>query len=98
MSIAQYRKWMFMYGVLTLLHVMKHFQEKEEYEECQRILDAINEQEKRLECKLPREINEDGIKQMVEVYKSFGLTGDYAVENSKHYSELIIKEIEDGNK
>ena len=39
-----YRNYMFMYGILSVLFVLKYYENNEEYEECQKIIDAIKEQ------------------------------------------------------
>ena len=89
-----YRKYMFMYGILSVLFVLEYYEYEEEYEECQKIIDAIKEQEKALETTLFTTITTETIKEVVETYKKFNLTGKNAIENSKYYSTLILKEIE----
>lgn len=92
-TIAHYRIYMFTYGLLSVLFVLKHFESLEMFEECQKIIDAIKEQEQRLNVKLFTVINKEVINEVIETYNKFNLTGENAVENSKYYSELIIKEI-----
>lgn len=92
-TIAHYRVYMFTYGLLSVLFVLKHFESLEMYEECQKIIDAIKEQEQRLNVKLFTVINKDTIKEVIETYKKFNLTGENAIEHHKYYSELIIQEI-----
>ena len=82
-----------MYGILSALFVLEYLQEMEQYEECQKIIDAIQEQNRRLECNLPTHREELKIKDVVSVYKKTGLMGINHFENSKYYSELIINEI-----
>jgi hypothetical protein len=89
-----YRKYMFMYGILSVLYVLEYFEFEENYEECQKIIDAIKEQEKALNTTLFSTITTETIKEVVESYKKFNLTGKNAIENSKYYSTLILKEIE----
>lgn len=88
-----YRKYMFMYGVLSVLHVLDYYVFEENYEECQKIIDAIKEQEEKLNTKLFTTITEQTIKEVKEVYSKFNLTGDNALEHSKYYATLILKEI-----
>lgn len=85
---------MFMYGILSVLFVLEYFEFDENYEECKKIIDAIREQEKILGDTLFTTITKDTIKEVIESYKKFNLTGENAIENSKYYSTLIIKEIE----
>lgn len=93
-TTLHYRKYMFMYGILSVLFVLEYFEFDENYEECKKIIDAIREQEKILGDTLFTTITKDTIKEVVESYKKFNLTGENAIENSKYYSTLIIKEIE----
>lgn len=83
-----------MYGILSVLFVLYYYEEREEFEECQKIIDAIKEQEQRLEITLFTTITPEVINEVVENYKNFNLTGENAVENSIYYSSLILNEIE----
>lgn len=93
-STKIYRKYMFMYGILSVLYVLEYFEFDENYEECQKIIDAIKEQEQILDTTLFSTITTETIKEVVESYKKFNLTGKNAIENSKYYATLILKEIE----
>ena len=93
-TTKHYRKYMFTYGILSVLFVLEYYEYKEEYEECQKIIDAIKEQEKALDTTIFTKITTETIKEVVETYKKFNLTGKNAIENCKYYSELILKEIE----
>ena len=91
-TILHYRKYLFMYGVLSVLYVIKYFEDIENYEECQKIIDAINEQEQKLDCKLPKVINKESIEYILDIWKH-EISDDFLIYSSKYYSELIIKEI-----
>ena len=93
-STKIYRKYMFMHGILSVLYVLEYFEFDENYEECQKIIDAIKEQEKALDTTLFSTITTETIKEVVESYKKFNLTGKNAIENSKYYATLILKDIE----
>lgn len=93
-QIDHYRIYIFTYGILSVLFVLNHFERLEMYEECQKIIDAIKEQEDRLNVKLFTVINKEAIQEVIETYKKFNLTGENAVENSKYYSDIIIDELE----
>ena len=93
-TTLHYRKYMFMYGILSVLFVLEYFVFNENYEECQKIIDAIKEQEKILGETLFTTITKDAIKEVIESYRKFNLTGINAIENSKYYATLILKEIE----
>ena len=88
-----YRIHIFKFGILSVLYTLKHFEKLENYEECQKIIDAIKEQEQKLDIKLFTVITKQTIQEVVDSYKAFNLTGNNAVDNSKYYSEIIIKEI-----
>ena len=93
-TTLHYRKYMFMYGILSVLYVLEYFEFNENYEECQKIIDAIKEQEKILGETLFTTITKDTLKEVIESYRKFNLTGINAIENSKYYATLILKEIE----
>lgn len=79
--------------VLSVLHVLDYYVFEENYEECQKIIDAIKEQEEKLKTTIFTTITEQTIKEVKEVYSKFNLTGDNALEHSKYYATLILKEI-----
>lgn len=91
-KILKYRKYMFMYGLLSVLYALEWHEARENYEECGYIVDAIREQETRLGITLGTRITSELIQTVIDGYKPFGLTGKNAVENSRYYSELIIEE------
>ena len=89
-----YTNKMFLYGILTVLFVLEYFESEEDYEECQIIMNAIAEVEERIKGKLFTKITKDNIQIVIDTYvNTFGLTGKNAVENSKHYRDLILEEI-----
>jgi len=92
-TLKNYRVYLFTYGILSVLFALHYFEDLEDYDECQKIIDAIREQEERLNVKLFTVINKETISEVIEEYKPFGLTGINVIENSKYYSELIIKEV-----
>lgn len=60
---------MFMYGILSVLYVLEYFEFDENYEEYQKIIDAIKEQEQILDTRLFSTITTETIKEVVESYK-----------------------------
>ena len=85
---------MFIYGILSVLYVMESYIVEEKYEECKKIIDAIKEQEQRLDIKLFTVINEDTMSAIVKTYNNFNLTGENVICNSRYYAEIIIDEID----
>lgn len=90
-SSQTYKKFAFQYGLKSILLVLEYFVDTEEYEECQKIIDCINGLEKFLNTTLHKTLNEDLEKEIKEVYERFGLTGIHHDENSKEYSNILIK-------
>lgn len=93
-TTKHYRKYLFMYGIMTLINVLEFYEFEEEYEECQKILDSIKEQEDKLGIVLFTRNTDECLKEVIDTYKKFNLTGKNAIENSKYYATLVIKEIE----
>lgn len=93
MTTEFYKQQMFLYGLLTLLYVLQHFETQEDYEECKTIMDAIREQEKRLDTTFFTKITDDAIAEVISVYQKHGMTGENAVENSKFYASRVLMEI-----
>lgn len=92
-QIANYRIYIFTYGILSVLYVLKRLEKVENYEECQKIIDAIKEQEERLDIKLHTVISKELINEVIDTYKKFNLTGVNLIENSKYYADIIIDEL-----
>lgn len=91
-EIGKWKTKIFQYGVLTVLYVLQYLEEKENYIECQNIVDTIRHLEKELYTDFFTVINEESIKKIIDYYKVFGLTGVNAVNNSKYYADMIIIE------
>lgn len=89
----QYKRFLFTYGLLSILFVLKEFELQENFEECQKITDCIRELEKKLNCQLFTEINPECIDDLIRTFEECNLTGDGLFENSKHYSTIILDEI-----
>lgn len=92
-TILHYRKYMFIYGILSVLFVLEHFEKEENYEECEKIMKSIKEQEKILNLPLFSVVTDETINEVVESYRRFNLKPEQIIEKSKYYSELILKEI-----
>lgn len=65
----KYRKYIFNYGILSVLHVLKHYEEQENYEECAEIINAINYLNETLDAELPSVITEEYVKFVVSKFK-----------------------------
>jgi hypothetical protein len=92
-NYIKYRKYMFKYGILSILFVLEHFEENENFEECKNIIDTIKKEEERLGIKLFTNITQESIEIVKVAYRKFSMTGLNVIENSKYYSLEIIEEI-----
>ncbi len=97
-TIQQYQHYIFMYGILSVLYTGQFFESIEEYEECQKIIDAITGLNEKYsfdgyDFGLPTRISDFDMKECIAVYQKSKLTGVYHIENSKHYSKIIIQEV-----
>jgi len=88
--MKNYESLIFQFGILSILFVIEHYKEVEDYEECKQIIDALDRIESERGIKLPRRIDEETKLIVFHSYKRFNLTGVNAVDNSKHYADMII--------
>lgn len=92
-TIQKYRTYIFSYGVLALLYVLEHYERIEDFEECHKIVSAINQLKKEHDLpEIPTRRSDEFLKKVIESYKNFNLTGENADNNSRHYAYQIIKE------
>lgn len=87
----RYIKALGLYGFYTLLNVMDEEINKENYEECQIILDAIMTRNKELNINLPTKFDKQAEKYFRDRFKERGLTGDVTLANMPHYAEAVRK-------
>lgn len=88
--MKNYEQLIFQFGILSILFVLEHYQEVENYEECKQIIDTLDRIESKRGIKLPIKIDEETEAIVIHSYKKFNLTGINAVSNSMHYADLII--------
>ena len=89
-----YTNYLYSYGIVSLLFVCQYFEKIENYEECQKIINAINEHNNIMKTdKLSTVITKELIDDVINTYKDFKLTGDNLIDNSQYYAELMILEI-----
>jgi hypothetical protein len=88
-----YNHYLMIYGITTIIMVLRHYESIEDYKECQTIIEFIREQETRLKIKLHTRLTTE-LKQEVEgLYKEAGLTGSNFINNSREYSKKVIDDI-----
>lgn len=88
-----YRLYIFIYGILSVLMVLEFFELSENYEECQKIVDAIREQKHQLGIELPTTISREVIHSLIDEYKKHNLNERDLIEHSMYYSSLILDEL-----
>lgn len=80
-----YKLKMMSYGIISLLLVMKYFEEKELYEECYKIKELANE------IGFKSTITEDLINEVVAHHKGIW-SREQILEANRYYSEVIIND------
>ncbi len=83
----KYRSFMTQYGLISLLYVLKHFEQQQNFEECQLIYKVISE-----ESELPTVIDKDSIDMVIDTYAGFGVQMDKErlLVKSKNYAKEFI--------
>lgn len=80
-----YKLKMMSYGIISLLLVMKYFEEKEIYEECSKIKELANE------IGFKSTITEDLINEVVSHHQGIW-SREQVLEANRYYSEVIIND------
>lgn len=93
-----YEKYVYAYGVGSVLFVLEFFEKTEKYEECQKIINAIHSIEdvfKDKEYKLPTRIDKEGIQFVMEGFKLLKMypTEEEIVDRAIKYGSIILEEL-----
>lgn len=91
MTIEKYSTWLFEYGILTILMLLEDFEKTEEYEECAKIVQAIERQERRLDTVFARRIDEAAIREVMSLRK--GVDRECLMQTHWFYKEFLLEEI-----
>jgi hypothetical protein len=73
--------------------VLQHFEDLDNYEECQDIITAIHKYEESLNVKLFTVINEENIKIVRDSFEIEQLTNEDVVNTYKYYADVILREM-----
>lgn len=88
-SVMKTKEWyklkMMSYGIISLLLVMKYFEDKEMYEECAKIKELANE------IGFKSIITEDLIEEVTSSHKGIW-SKEQVLEANRYYSEVIIND------
>lgn len=81
------------YGIITVLKLLNHYIETEEYEECHKIVTAIDEQNKSLDENLPKELNENTYKISLDIFnkKEPKISINWLEETTNYYRDMILQ-------
>ena len=93
-TIDSYRNLFYTFGLLTILYILEHFEEKENFEECTKIIEAIRTEERRLNTTFYTKVTKECIADIIESYKKFGLTGYNIYNHAEYYKNEILNTIE----
>lgn len=94
----RYKGAIFSYGIITLLYVLSEYEQAENYEECQIIIESISEFNKYWDFKgkdkLPSTMTGLNIKEFLkDAYALFHMKPDNYMDNIDYYAELLKKDI-----
>jgi hypothetical protein len=87
-----YQRQLFYRGIISVLYVLEYFEYKEMYEECQKIVDAIREQERVLGCTFDTRITRALIEECRGLYKT-PISVEEMLGHYEFYAKCILKEI-----
>jgi fructose/tagatose bisphosphate aldolase len=90
-----YKKYIFSYGIISVLIVLQELERRENFEECQKIIDTIKELNGVLEMELPTVITPESIEEVIKTYLEFNIktNSDKVLQTSIYFAQLIIEEI-----
>lgn len=95
----RYKAAIFSYGIVTLLYLLKEHEQTENYEECQCIIESIQEFNKHWDFKghggeLPQSLNDINISEFLkEAWANFDMKPDNYLNNLDYYIEKIKQDI-----
>ena len=92
-TVNSYGNYFYAFGMLTVLYLLEYFENEENYEECDKIVKAIREQEKRLDTSFYTKITKDCIIEVMDAYNRNGLNPNNAIEMAKFYKNEILETI-----
>ena len=79
-----------MYGISSVLMLLQFFEDEENFEECEKIIKAIEEQEIRLECKLYKRFCEGAVEEFATAHN---IDVVKALHHISYYCSLMFDEI-----
>lgn len=92
----RYISALFKYGVVPLLLLLDEYEQDNNFEECERIFNAISYCNKHLKStedyeELPTKYDSNTLSNLKKQFNLFGLTGDTSIANMPYYVEEIKK-------
>jgi hypothetical protein len=93
-TVQTYDKLITSYGVLTILIVMEYLIEQEEYEECQKIIIAINKLSGQCLSPLPTKMSQEAVDDCVQAWRAItGHNPNQFMINCTEYALNILEEL-----
>lgn len=89
----QYRLWMMQFGIITILKLLRHFEQYEMYEECDKIVQMISEHNSEMGSDLETILSDETYDRVKEEFKKFNLTGNFIEQSTDTYVEYVLSEI-----
>lgn len=89
----RYLQGLFGYGFITLCYLIEKYEAEGNYEECQIILDAIQEVNSIRKLDLPTKYDDKAWQYFLDAMGEFGLSGKITASNIPYYAELIERDI-----
>jgi hypothetical protein len=86
-----YSTLMFKYGLLAVLYALEYFEEQENYEECHKIIQAIEYQEKRLDTTCEKRVTKKAVLGTIEAHKKWD--SKEVIESYKRYGKEVVKAV-----
>lgn len=92
-DFLKYKSYLFNYGIITVLKLLNHYIEIEEYEECSKIVAAIDERNKALDDNLPKELTENTYKIVLDFFnkKEPKININWLEEKTDYYRDMILQ-------
>jgi hypothetical protein len=93
-TIKQYNDYQFKYGLVTMIALLQHFEEEENFEECSKIVTSISRLSKELGITFETKLTKGCFESMIKTWKDFGIdiTEDKLMFSSMLYATDILNE------
>jgi hypothetical protein len=91
---VKYSKALYLYGFLTLTYLIEEYNQQQNFEECQLILEVLQEHNVKHELDLPTVYDKDSILYFKKCMQDLGYTGNTSLGNIQYYVAEVKKLID----